>query len=539
MTKLLARHWVLLFLCVWCGSTPVRAEAPPQERLVLWLDAADAESMRKDGVSRISQWRDKSPKGHHAEAEGIGPTLLNEQPPMVRFALDGKPTLLRTPKLRDATGPVTVFVVARRTAEQASEKKWQRLISAAESGKNDNEGNGLAMSMPPRGSAEAFEFAIYSTSKMDVAGLPVVIGGLASENKSVGMQADVAELLIYDHAFRNPADFEAVQDYLVRKWSVDAARDVGGWTHRGPVPATPSHNNPALPLIDQANVGNWQVYDAMTDEFAGDALDAVKWWDHNPLWHGRIPGRFLPENVRVRDGELQLMVKKDPTLPSVTFYEGQTRRYEDYSASSVVSKTAVTYGCFEVRVKVANTTCTSSWWFIGSAQKESESGGKPIVRGNELDVFELPAGCPGHEKRFGMNMHVSKEPETDRHWANWANWEAPFVWHEGYHTINFVWSPEWIRSFVDGHCIRTTRNVAWHVPERMIFDMEFMGWLPFPKDQEFPATYRIDYVRAWSRPDWKGSGEWVSKPDPSKATKITEIVRELNAERREQGLIEP
>ncbi|TWT54027.1 Beta-porphyranase A precursor [Rubripirellula amarantea] len=499
----------------------------PKQDLVLWLDAADTSTLKID-ADQVLQWDDKSGHDHHAVASTQNrPLLISGDGPMVRFTPGDTPTPLHTPVLFPETSPVTVFVVSQRGEEQADRGDWQRLLSAREPDNKDHLGNGIAMTLTPRGKGHGFPAAIYSSFKDSVASLPMTLGTTAPGQPGGGLKADVAEILIYNRAFSDPSEFEAVQDYLAQKWNVDAARDAGGWTREGDTPPSLTHTTTDAPLFDQANATGWQPYPAMTDEFDGDSLDQEKWWDHYPSWHGRAPARFLPENIKVADGMLQLTLRKDDSLPREKLHADNDADYYGYSAAAVVSKTALTYGCFEVRIRPAHATCTSSWWFNGGATNEDG-----VERRTELDVFELPAGAKGFEKKFGMNMHIFKEPETSEHWSNWGNWYAPFAWSEDFHTVNFVWSPNWIRYYVDGHCVRTTRNVAWHVPLQMIFDMEIMSWLPFPDDSEFPAHYKIDYVRAWTHPDWKGDPQWTPKPDPSKPSNITEAVRKLTAQRQ-------
>lgn len=523
------------------SSAMLCAQSLPNEGLVLWLDAADPSTFELTANNEIKSWKDKSPAQHHASAETTGPLLINvahgdgrgdsdsdekDSAPYVRFTHTDQPTPLRLPALTEKLGPMTVFVVARRTGQQSGRGKWQRLFSIRQPNKPDNKGNGIAMTLKQAGGDEAFPAAIYSFTKSSVGPYPATLGTTAIDQPGGGLLADVSEVVVYSHAFDDHSKFEQVQDYLAKKWNVNAARDVGGWIRKSPLPPAPEHSMVDAPLFDQANVSRWRKVPEITDEFEGDSLNEQQWWDHYPAWHGRVPARFLPENIRVADGKLNLTLRKDTTLPREHLHKDIEEDYFDYSAAAVVSKIAITYGCFEVRFKPAHATCTSSFWFNGGAINEDK-----VERKNEIDVFELAAGHVGHEQRFGMNMHVFKEPETDGHWSNWGNWKAPFNWSEDFHTVNLVWTPNWIRYYVDGHCVRTTRNVAWHVPLQMVFDMEIMSWLPHPDDSEFPATYQIDYVRSWTRDDWKGDPAWTPKLDPKKETGVTKAVRKLTAQR--------
>ena len=38
-----------------------------------------------------------------------------------------------------------------------------------------------------------------------------------------------------------------------------------------------------LPFTDPDNLGNWIVYEEMTDEFDGNELNLTKWYNYNPV----------------------------------------------------------------------------------------------------------------------------------------------------------------------------------------------------------------------------------------------------------------
>jgi beta-glucanase (GH16 family) len=182
----------------------------------------------------------------------------------------------------------------------------------------------------------------------------------------------------------------------------------------------------------------------------------------------------------------------------------------------------IAYGCFEIRAKVAPSVTTNAWWFSGGAVN---SAGETFK--NEIDIFELQSGSGGRENNYGMCLHVFSEHGKEEHWRNGADWKAPFHLSDDFHTFSLVWSPDWLRYYIDGHCVRTAQNTAWHVPLRMIFDLEIMDWLPFPKDAEFPVTFRIDYVRAWTRPEWVADPTLKPLVNPTQETPISRKVREF------------
>ncbi|WP_442510466.1 hypothetical protein SH528x_002089 [Novipirellula sp. SH528] len=57
---------------------------------------------------------------------------------------------------------------------------------------------------------------------------------------------------------------------------------------------------------------NWVLVENLSDEFEGDTLDSEK-WDADPNrkgwgWIGWPPGLFKPENVKIADGKMNVMV---------------------------------------------------------------------------------------------------------------------------------------------------------------------------------------------------------------------------------------
>ena len=93
----------------------------------------------------------------------------------------------------------------------------------------------------------------------------------------------------------------------------------------------------AISSEPNANAGDLDGYiraPELSDEFAGGSLDASKWYDHNPSWHGREPGYFSRNNVFIMDGKLYLCAKAEDLddLPD---------GYHSYSTAAIQSKTTV------------------------------------------------------------------------------------------------------------------------------------------------------------------------------------------------------
>ena len=229
--------------------------------------------------------------------------------------------------------------------------------------------------------------------------------------------------------------------------------------------------------------GIWKPLPAFTDEFEGTALDPAKWHPSNPGWQGRQPAWFSPANVTVSDGKLHLTMRKEdlPNLP---------KDYHTWTSAAVQSKSTVLYGYFEIRAKPMRSHGSSAFWFYDNT---------PAIW-TEIDVFEMGAASPGHERVVHMNAHVFHTPTEKEHWAKGSDWTAPFNLADDYHVYALNWSEEKLEYLVDGAVVRSMANTHWHQPLTLNFDSETMpDWFGLPKDDELPATFSIEYVRAWQR----------------------------------------
>jgi beta-glucanase (GH16 family) len=229
--------------------------------------------------------------------------------------------------------------------------------------------------------------------------------------------------------------------------------------------------------------GQWEPFPALTDEFDGTKLDETRWWPCNPTWKGRQPGFFHPQNVRVEGGMLHLDAKKEslPDLP---------KGYHTYTTAAVKGKTKVRYGYFEIRARAMDSQASSAFWFYDAT---------PEIW-SEIDVFEI--GARKHPHRYYMNTHLFHTLVETVHWAKSRTWEAPYNLSREFHRYGLEWDRDAIKFTIDGKAVREERNTHWHQPLTLNFDSEtFPNWFGLPKDDALPATFSIDYVRAWKRKD--------------------------------------
>lgn len=255
------------------------------------------------------------------------------------------------------------------------------------------------------------------------------------------------------------------------------------WTMGKVVLPTIRRLSEALPLSDQADAGHWVLDSGLTDEFNGDSLDASKWQTYREHFPGPRPAVYIPRNVSVSKGNLQITLRKE----SVPFMSTHSD-YHDYTAGYLQSKSRVLYGYFEVRAKPMPSAGSSAFWF-------SNLEGISL---NEIDVFEIGGRYPAKGNRLFSTVHVWRTPERNGHWSRSGTVYLPFDTSTDFHVYGLNWDANDIQVYFDGTLVRRICNTNWHDPLAMIFDTEVMAkWWGVPLDADLPSTYLVDYVRSW------------------------------------------
>ncbi|QBG46631.1 beta-porphyranase B [Verrucomicrobia bacterium S94] len=258
----------------------------------------------------------------------------------------------------------------------------------------------------------------------------------------------------------------------------------------------------------------WVVNEDFTDEFNGDSLDREKWYDHHPRWRGRPPARFMPENVSVKDGMLQ--------LTNGTLDEPITERRQTFTlggAAVVSRKTEAYFGYYECRLRASSISMSSTFWMSNSGQHYPGVG--RIAQ--ELDILETVGGSKRNDKfahYMNSNTHVwhggesrnvgnkarlpTKSDEDFYIYGCW--WENASKCHF-YLNNEHVGTVEFDTSLVDEpfrhpmHINMVTETYDWETP-------------PTPEevnDPERNTTY-IDWVRAYVLVPTDGSlADWQLK----------------------------
>jgi hypothetical protein len=472
-------------LAVAAAAAAAAPDVPSRDGLRLWLDASDAASIAAGPDGPVKAWADKSPDGHPVRVEG--------EPKLIPDAMNGLPVIrldghaaFTVGDVRSEPGPVTVFVVSRRPQELASDDRWQRIFSSWDGSETpDHQGQNFAVLAGDGGSGDAYGPSVSYTPISGAVIRNLTVGRTAMGNWQ-GFRGDLAEVLVYDRGFLSEDAIQIVLQYLSEKWGAQVARKDLGWTRTGPLGETPERVSDSLPLSDQANAGNWQRFEPMSDEFDGDSLDETKWVPWHHYWQGRQPAFFWTENSKVHDGMLNLTMRKEeaPDQP-------RDRGYEGYTSACVSSKAMVRYGYIEIRARPMRSAGSSAFWLQTNKGEAT----------TEIDVFEIGGAAPGFERKDNMNLHVfDRRPDGQGHWSRGGVWVAPWDLADDFHVYGLEWDAESIKCYVDGVVVRTTPNTDWHQELYLFFDSETMpNWFGMPRDEDLPSTFSIDYVRAWQK----------------------------------------
>ncbi|MEM1107703.1 MAG: family 16 glycosylhydrolase [Planctomycetota bacterium] len=143
----------------------------------------------------------------------------------------------------------------------------------------------------------------------------------------------------------------------------------------------------------------WVLNEPLSDEFDGTELDRDKWLDHYPGWEGRVPGKFVPESISVKDGMLQI---RSHILDEPQGDEGQWT----IGCGAIQSKSMTAhYGYYEAHIKTSNVRTSTTFWM------KNDRGPKPerTFKITELDVMEAVGNAgrwPSFATQMKSNTHI-------------------------------------------------------------------------------------------------------------------------------------
>jgi len=228
-------------------------------------------------------------------------------------------------------------------------------------------------------------------------------------------------------------------------------------------------------MVDDRNL-------AFSDEFNASSLDTVKWWDHNPEWKGKFPSIFMPRNVSLAGGSLNIVMKKESVKKDTTTYS--------YTTGSIKSRKKILYGYFEARCKIMNSRGSSAFWLYDDNQQYQ----------TELDVFEICGGDAPKEHSVFMNAHVGHGLGVAKPLAMPQVYNHTSPLRDDFHVYAIDWREDSVIYYFDNNKIGAILNQYWHKPMSIMFDSETMPeWFGLPLDSQLPSTFLVDYIRVWNQ----------------------------------------
>lgn len=274
----------------------------------------------------------------------------------------------------------------------------------------------------------------------------------------------------------------------------------------------------------------WVMDPDFSDEFNGIQLDATKWLDHHPTWMGREPGLFLPSQISVKDGYLQIKGEKMKKDTIVHAY-GRDLTF-NVACGAVVSKKSTFLGYYECRLKAAATTMSTTFWF--SSDKGAKGPNDCDNYGLEWDIQE----CIGRSGSFTGSFFAKGMHSNSHFWYTDCdkkkyNHTAPDVRYEDselaskdFHVCGGWWQDESTASYYYDN--REAKHQKFYdlvkkkpfdrpMVMRLVSETYPFPWIELPTDEELADntknTAYYDWVRGYKLIDANDPNTTKEKPE--------------------------
>jgi len=250
--------------------------------------------------------------------------------------------------------------------------------------------------------------------------------------------------------------------------------------------------------------GNWNLVGNFSDEFNSESTDNSKWDNDVKDWG---TWSWEPDNAYQKNGNLHIRMA----------YQPHKRGKQEYFLTSGIykSKSTITYGYFEARIKAASVlpgTCPAFWM----------KGDGPGKQNCEVDFLEYRESNPLKYAATNLHAFVDTLGNGKPLWIREnRNYEMPWDPREDFHIYGCETSADSIIWYIDGKKVNATSNRYWHFPQYVMLSMgvrapyrTFKKPLPeYPEGESnypdpvatkrdkdlFPTEMVIDYIRVWTR----------------------------------------
>lgn len=235
-----------------------------------------------------------------------------------------------------------------------------------------------------------------------------------------------------------------------------------------------------MPCLAQQKPG-WTL--TFQDEFDSPKLDLTKWNPQDP-W-GKVRNNELQAYVKdaftTRDGILHITAQKRAAP-----YDGASRQYTS-GMMTTYQKFAQKFGWFEVRCRVPKGNgLWPAFWMLP----------EPLSWPPEIDILENL----GQDTNVAYFTNHFTGPDGKHFSKGSGKVNVPDI-SADFHTYAVEWSADAIIWFFDGvEKFRSSAGVP-QQPMYLLLNVAVGGSWPVPPDEStsLPATFDIDYVRAYSR----------------------------------------
>ncbi|MDW7692443.1 family 16 glycosylhydrolase [Flammeovirgaceae bacterium SG7u.111] len=255
----------------------------------------------------------------------------------------------------------------------------------------------------------------------------------------------------------------------------------------------------------------WVLNPDFSDEFNGTELDASKWFNYHPNWKGRKPGLFLPSQVSVKNGYMQIRGEKMEKDTIIHAY-GKDMTF-NIAGGAVVSKKSVYLGYYECRSKAAATTMSTTFWFSGG-------GG---VGPNECDTYKqewdiqecIGRGGDFKGDYFAYGMHSNAhywytdcDGEKHDHRAAQVRFEDSELASEDFHVYGGWWRDDVSASYYYDNRPPKHQQFYNKVSDkpmdkpmymRLVSETYPFPWIELPNDEELADTTKNTVYYDWVR----------------------------------------
>ncbi|MEM6772676.1 MAG: family 16 glycosylhydrolase, partial [Bacteroidota bacterium] len=256
----------------------------------------------------------------------------------------------------------------------------------------------------------------------------------------------------------------------------------------------------------------WIVNNDFTDEFNGTQLDQEKWFNYHPRWVGRQPAIFLPRQVSVDNGMLQIRNTRLEQDTVVTFFDGSTGTYSIGGGAVVSQKIEAYHGYYEVRMRASDISMSSTFW-MSNPRTQGDCPNYSL----ELDIVEAIGGAknfPSFATSMKSNTHYFQTACDGGRQDFASGGEGPIGGDasEAFHRYGCWWQDENNMIFyLDGeesHRISANTGASprpFDRPMHINMVTETYNWEQPPTDEELADDNRnatfYDYIHAYTMLD--------------------------------------